>query len=140
MFSEEADRPSTFKTGGNKRMRPPPTVQTLIQPAAAGVVRKKPTRKLSSRVKVVNSVSNGSGDIRRRDAEFFLSQGRAVHVGRFAGQDHIRLVENHPLNRTAALRAANDERRSFEQNRRGIVFWNGHTGPGEIHSPGEVVS
>jgi len=120
--------------------RPPPSLRTLDQPATAGVVRTQPSRKLSSRVKVVNSVSNDAGYIRRRDAEHFLSQGRAVYVGRYAGQDHIRLVESNPVNRAAAKRAAIDDLQSFRQNRFGIVFWNGHTGPREINRPGAVVS
>jgi len=123
-------------------MTGPPAARLATQEAAAaGVARlAKTTLKLSSRVKIVNSVSNGSGYIRRRDAEFFLAQGRAVHLGKFAGQDHLRLVETHPQNQNAALQAARDDQKAFDDNRGGIVFWNGETGLRGTHQPGDVVS
>jgi hypothetical protein len=114
-----------------------------MEAAAAGVARQpKTTLKLSSRVKIVNNSRNTSGCIRRRDAEFFLAAGRAVYAGRdpLTGRDHLRLVETHPQNQHAALQAARDDRKSFNDNRGGFVFWNGNTGPRGIHGPGEVVS
>jgi len=119
---------------------PPAARPVTREAAAAGVARQTKTKlKLSSRVKIVNSVSNGSGYIRRRDAEFFLAQGRAVHVGQFAGQDHLRLVETHPQNQNAALQAARDDQKAFDDNRGGVVFWNGDTGSRGTHQPSEVV-
>lgn len=86
---------------------PPAARPATQEAAAAGVARQEKTKlKLSSRVKIVNSVSNGSGYIRRRDAELFLAQGRAVHVGKFAGHDHLRLLKAHPQNHAAAACAA----------------------------------
>jgi hypothetical protein len=99
--------------------------------AAAGVARQVKTMpNLSSRVKIINNSSNTSGCIRRRDAEFFLAAGRAVYAGRDpeTGRDYLRLVETHPRNRTDALLAARDDRRSFDEHRGGVVFWNGATG------------
>ena len=121
---------------------PPAAIRPATQEAAAaGVARQtKTTPRLSSRVKIVNSVSNGPGYIRRRDAEFFLAQGRAFHLGKFAGQDHLRLIETHPQNQNAALQATRDDQRAFDENRGGFVFWNGDTGSRGIHGPGEVVS
>jgi hypothetical protein len=117
----------------------PPARPASHEAAAAGVAR-QPKMKLSSRVKIVNSVSNGSGYIRRRDAEFFLAQGRAVHVGKFADHDHLRLLKAHPQNQTAALDAAREDQKGFDQYRGGFVFWNGDTGSRGTHQPGEVVS
>jgi hypothetical protein len=115
--------------------------------AAAGVARSEspaaPTvaAKLSSRVKIVNSVSNGSGFVRRRDAEFFIASGRAVHAGKDAvGRDQIRLFDEHAQNRAAARRAACDDACSFRQNRPGVVYWNGDAGSRNVYRPGEVKS
>jgi hypothetical protein len=60
--------------------------------------------KVSKTVKVVNSVTNDRGLIRRKDAEFFVNEKRAEWVG--AGQDQIRLIMSHPKNQAAARRAA----------------------------------
>ena len=90
-------------------------------------------------MKAVNSVSNGAGCIRRRDAEHFLAEGRAVYVGREAGRDLIRLVESHPKNRTAAIEAARRDQNGFEEHRDGFVLWNGSAGflgefPGRVRN------
>jgi hypothetical protein len=124
-------------------MTGPPAARGAVtqEPAAAGVAREaKTTLKLSSRVKIVNPVSNDRGFIRRRDAEFFIAQGRAIHVGKVADRDHIRLIEAHPQNKAAARLAARDDRQSFEENRGSFVFWNGGTAPSGTHRPGDVLS
>jgi hypothetical protein len=109
--------------------------------AAAGVARSEsPAAKLSSQVKVINSASNGARFIRRRDAEFFIATGRAVHMGKHAGRDQIRLVGSHPRNRSAARQAALDDASSFRENRPGFVHWNGTTGSRNAYRPGEVKS
>lgn len=111
------------------------------EPAAAGVAREaNTTLKLSSQVKIVNSTSNGSGYIRRRMAATFLALGRAVHVGRVDGRDHIRLIETHPQNQAAAREAVRDDQKSFDENRGGVIFWNGGSGSRRTHLPGKVVS
>jgi hypothetical protein len=114
-----------------------------MEAAAAGVARQaKTTLKLSSRVKIVNNSRNTSGCIRRRDAEFLLSAGRAVYAGRdpVTGRDYLCLLETHPTNRADVLEAARDDRKSFDERRGGVVFWNGATGSRGAHQPGEVVS
>jgi hypothetical protein len=123
---------------------PPAATQPATQEAAAaGVARQaKTTLKLSSRVKILNNSRNTSGCIRRRDAEFFLAEGRAVYAGRdpMTGRDHLRLVETHPTNRADALEAVREDQNGFDQYREGFVFWNGDTGARGTHQPGEVVS
>ena len=122
-------------------MTNPPGARPGTEAATAGVVRQAtPTPRLSSRVKVVNSVSNGAGCIRRRDAEHFLAEGRAVYVGREAGRDLIRLVESHPKNRTAAIEAARRDQNGFDEHRDGFVLWNGGAGFLGTHIPGRIVS
>ncbi len=118
-----------------------PGARPGTEAAAAGVVRQAtPTPELSSRVKVVNSVSNRAGFIRRRDAEHFLAEGRAVHVGREAGRGLIRLGESHPKNRAAAIEAARRDQNGFDEHRDGFVLWNGTAGCLGTHIPGRIVS
>ncbi len=66
--------------------------------------------KPSSKVKVVNPVWNGNGIIKRKVAEFYVTEGRAEWVGRpesFSGTlDQLRLIPSHPKNVAAAARAA----------------------------------
>lgn len=123
-------------------MSPPAARPVSQEAAAAGVARQKTPLKLSSRVKIVNNSCNTSGCIRRRDAEFFLAAGRGVYAGRdpATGRDYLRLVETHPTNRADAIEAARDDRKSFDEHRGGIVFWNGATGSRGTRQPGEVVS
>jgi hypothetical protein len=61
----------------------------------------KPGSKRSYRVKVVNSIWNGPGTIRRKKAEHYVSVGRAEWVA----PDQVRMVTSHPENRAAAARA-----------------------------------
>lgn len=56
---------------------------------------------MSSKVKVVNSVWNGPGVIKRKVAEYYVAEGRAEWVG----ERQIRLIESHPKNLAAAERA-----------------------------------
>jgi len=56
---------------------------------------------VSSKVKVVNSVWNGNGIIKRAVAESYVSEGRAEWVEK----DQLRLVPTHQKNRAAAARA-----------------------------------
>ena len=55
---------------------------------------------MSSKVKVVNPVWNGSGLIKHKVAEYYVSEGRAKWVG-----SQLRLNPSHPLNVAAAARA-----------------------------------
>lgn len=59
-------------------------------------------RKLPANVKVVNSVWNGNGMIKRKVADFYVAERRAEWVA----DDQIRLVMSHPKNQAAAARAA----------------------------------
>jgi hypothetical protein len=57
---------------------------------------------VSSRVLVTNPVWNGgSGYVKRKIANFYVSEGRAEWIG----EGQLRLVENHPKNRAAKFRA-----------------------------------
>ncbi len=62
----------------------------------------KPGNKGSYRVKVVNSIWNGAGTIRRKKAEYYVSLQRAEWVG----PDQVRMLMAHPENRAAAAKAA----------------------------------
>ena len=53
-------------------------------------------------VKVVNSIWNGAGLIRRKKAEHFVSTGRAEWVG----ANQLRMIMSHPKNVSAGARAA----------------------------------
>lgn len=119
---------------------PPASSASIHESAAAGVARERESLKLSSQVHVVNSVTNDSRFIRRRDAEFFLAHGRAEYVGRFGDRDQIRLIMTHPKNRSAARFAGYDDQRSFEANRGNIVFWHGDADTRNAHPPGRIVS
>jgi hypothetical protein len=57
---------------------------------------------VSAKAKVVNAVWNGSYEVRRKTANHFVAEGRAVWVGR----DQLRLLLTHPKNQAAAARAA----------------------------------
>src|SRR5271154_3969712 len=88
----------------------------VTQESAANVVQKaRTTLKLSSRVQIANSVSNGSCYIRRRFAEC-ISRGGEPYVGKFASGDHFRLIETHPKNQSDARSkdsSGNSGRRRF---------------------------
>jgi hypothetical protein len=56
---------------------------------------------VSSKVKVLNPVSNGRGIIRRVDADHYVREGRAE----WAGPDQLRLNLSHPRNVAAAALA-----------------------------------
>jgi hypothetical protein len=94
-------------------MNSPPAERSATQEAAgAGPRGKKTARTLSSHVRVVNPVWNGSGFIRRKKADFYVKGGRAVFVGsvrhpdRDEMIDQLRLIESHPDNVRAATTAA----------------------------------
>ena len=63
-------------------------------------------------MRVVNAVWNGSGYIKRKKADFYVKEGRAVFVGsvrhpdRDEMIDQLRLIESHPDNVRAATTAA----------------------------------
>ena len=56
----------------------------------------------AGKVAVVNPPWNGSGKIKRKTADFYVGEGRAV----WAGEALLRMVEAHPKNQAAKLRAA----------------------------------
>lgn len=94
-------------------MKSPPASRPAIQEAAGAGPRGKGTaRKLSSYVRVVNAPWNGSGYIKRKKAEFYLREGRAVlagsarHPDRDQMIDQLRLIASHPDNVRAAKTAA----------------------------------
>jgi hypothetical protein len=94
-------------------MSSPPAAQPATQEAAGAGPRGKGTaRKLSAHVRVVNAVWNGSGYIKRKKADFYVKEGRAVFVGsvrhpdRDEMIDQLRLIESHPDNVRAATTAA----------------------------------
>lgn len=57
---------------------------------------------MSAKVKVVNPVWNGNGIIKRKVADYYVSEGRAEWIG----EDQLRLVATHPKNQVAAERAS----------------------------------
>jgi len=56
---------------------------------------------VSAKVKVVNPVWNGRGLLKRKVAEYYVSERRAEWVG----PDQLRLISSHPQNVAAAARA-----------------------------------
>jgi hypothetical protein len=56
---------------------------------------------VSTRVKVINSVWNGSGLLKRKVAEHYVREGRAEWVA----DGQLRLILSHPKNQAAAERA-----------------------------------
>ena len=70
--------------------------------AEAGPLGARKTGKLSSYVKVVNSVWNGSGYITRKKANQYVKLGR----GEFVGEEQFRLKEDNEANKAARSRAA----------------------------------
>ena len=87
--------------GWNDGVSPPGKPPTQ-EADGAGPRGRKTERKLSSHIRVVNSPWNGSGFIKRKKADRFVKEGRAV----FVGTDQIRLMESHPKNLAAATKAA----------------------------------
>jgi hypothetical protein len=83
-------------------MTGPPGVRPEMQGAVgAGPLGERAAKKLSTHVKIVNSVFNGSGYLKRKVAEYYVAEGRAE----FVADDQLRLIESHPKNRAAARRA-----------------------------------
>ncbi len=118
-------------------------VGPATQSAAAGVARQiRPTPKLSSRVRGLGNISNGPGLIRRRDAEFFLANGRADYIGPDQdGHDLIRLIRSHPMNLAAEARVIRECDASIEDHRGGpIILWNVSKSSRKSRRPGDVVS
>ena len=76
-------------------------MQEAVEAVGAGPLGNTVTQKPSTYVKVVNSVWNGSGCIKRKVAEYYVEERRAEWVG----DDQLRLIESHPKNRAAARRA-----------------------------------
>ena len=68
----------------------------------AGPASEQTDGKLSAYVKVVNPVWNGAGWLKRKVADFYVTEGRAVYVN--PGQ--LKLVESHKKNLAAKARAA----------------------------------
>lgn len=83
-------------------MSGPPAVRPETQAAVgAGPLGTERDGRRSA-VKVVNPAWNGSGYIKRKTANFYVAEGRAI----FVGEDQLRLIESHPKNRAASWRAA----------------------------------
>jgi hypothetical protein len=82
-------------------MTEPPSVRPIQEAVGAGPLSKMMPR-LPAHIKVVNSVWNGSGYIRRKTALYYVMQGRAE----FLADGQLRLIKTHPRNRAAAHRAA----------------------------------
>jgi hypothetical protein len=94
-------------------MNSPPAGRPRTQEAAGAGPRGKGTaRNLSSHVRVVNAPWNGSGYIKRKKAEFYVKEGRAVYVGSARHPDRdemveqLRLLDSHPDNIQAAVTSA----------------------------------
>jgi hypothetical protein len=87
-------------------------MSALQEAAGAGPRGKSTARRLSSYVRVVNAPWNGSGFIKRKKAEFYLKEGRAILAGsardlnRDQMIDLLRLIDSHPDNVRAAQTAA----------------------------------
>jgi hypothetical protein len=79
----------------------PPATQEAAGAGPRGSIKNEGVR-LSSHVRVVNAVWNGSGFIKRKKADRFVKEGRAV----FVGTDQLRLIESDPRNLAAAAKAA----------------------------------
>ena len=62
-----------------------------------------------SKVRVVNPVWNGKGFVKRKVADYYVSEGRAEWVG----ADQLRLVGSHSKNKEAAQRALAYDRAIF---------------------------
>lgn len=65
---------------------------------------KKATQKLSPYVRVVNSVWNGTGLVKRKVAERYIADGRGNYVD--DGKEQMLLAMTHPANLAAARQAA----------------------------------
>ncbi len=74
----------------------PPNSAKQLNSAEAG-----PQSNPVGKVTVTNPVWNGLTRIRRKDADYYVAEGRAVWIG-----ERLRLVESHPKNLAAAARAA----------------------------------
>ena len=85
----------------------------------------KDTPKVSSYVRVTNPARNGPPYLRRKDAEHYVTVGRAVwlrcegprpervqYAGGLLVYDQVRLLDSHPKNRAAAVEAAAGYRRA----------------------------
>jgi len=81
---------------------PPGTRPEMQGAVGAGPLGETAGKKVSTHVKMVNSVFNGSGYLKRKVAEYYVAEGRAE----FVADDQLRLIESHPKNRAAARRAA----------------------------------
>lgn len=60
----------------------------------------------AGKVTVVNPPWNGSGRIKRKTADFYVNEGRAVWVGAGSPEPLLWMIESHPKNQAARLRAA----------------------------------
>jgi hypothetical protein len=111
---ELAANPNQRSLHGSQPTGPPETrpgsAQTAqVDPAGDNQVERTP--KLSSRVVVVNPLPSGLHRWRRKDAQHYVSVGRAVWVG----PNRIRLVESHPKNRAVILEDAASFHRTVER-------------------------
>jgi hypothetical protein len=93
-----------------------------------------PPSVVSSKVQVTNPVWNGISAIRRKEADFYVAEGRALWVG-----DAIRLVDSHPKNVSAAARAVSwqDELAATDN---GWAVFDGLRKYGPPGSPGQRTS
>ena len=84
-------------------MTGPPVVRPITQEAdGAGPRGSAKPGGLSAYVRVVNAAWNGSGYIKRKKADHYVKEARAV----FVAPDQLRLIPSHPANLAAASSAA----------------------------------
>jgi hypothetical protein len=89
-------------------------------------------------IDIANPRPGGAKHCSDTRAAHFIAKGIAVRLPdgriRFRDQDRLRF-QAHEFRQTLW-----EERRAFDQYRKGKVFWNGSTGALKMHRPGEVIS
>ena len=84
-------------------MMGPPAIMPETQEAdGAGPRGSEKPKRLSAYVRVVNAAWNGAGYVKRKKADHYVKEARAV----FVAPDQLRLIPSHPANRAAASSAA----------------------------------
>jgi len=91
----------------------PPNPQTEKEPVGLAPVGANRHPVTTSKVQVVNPCWNGLKAIRRKDAEFYVHEGRA----KWTLDGKIILIDSHPKNRMAAARAAGEDAVSLIERR-----------------------
>jgi hypothetical protein len=88
---------------------------------------------------VANPRLGGAKYVSDKRAADFVRRGIAVWE---PGRKAIRFTDQADSRRRLAelKQTLREERREFERNRGGIVFWNGSRGCKQMHRPGEVIS